>query len=453
DSERVVEVVGGLNIAEQIYHPLVYNRSDFDYVYAPGAAILNTVEWAIGEDAFRRAIQRYLEQHRRGNAVYRDLADAFLEESRHVSFGACSNSVNLTRFLDAFFLQPSFPLITVEHSANGYVISQVPYNRSDAEEDHESLSWDVPLLSVHTDGSYSRYWMLGNLTCEEQPRSSELELVLGRAYSPFARIRYDNATFEKLTKLISGRPDLFDDDHLLRLLSDEASFVVHNESLDPHRVPRVMLDRLSRAGGDGKISAILFASITTFFAAAEKNLPWTAKELFRNTTRDALEPLYKREGWNANGERSWDERTLQSDVLLNAVYYDVKAAIDDAQQYIRRFLDECFVSGTHHNVSDCNSLHVDIRQAVYCAAFKSGDNDTISLVMQYLKRYEQDPILGYLEPQIDQFGAAKCLQESAPMELKVADYRPSKRGHGRRGKDVMRFPDGQSFSQGSIQHI
>ncbi|KAH7702487.1 Protein T16G12.1 [Aphelenchoides avenae] len=453
ESKRVKQVGRGLNTADYIYHPLVYNQSDFRYVYQPGAAILNTVEWAIGEDAFRRALRRYLQQHRLGNAVYRDLANAFLEESRHVSFGACSAIVNHTHFLDTFFLQPSYPLITVEHSSNGYVISQAPYNRSNVEKNGDSRSWDVPLLSVHADGSYGRYWISGSNTCAEQPRPSELKFVLGQPYSPFARMRYDNETFEALKKAIFERPDLFDDNHLLRLFYDEFSFLADNESLDPFRAPRIMLDRLNRAGIDGKISASLFTFIMGFTSVADEYLPPPENERFRNTVLGALERLYKNVGWNVNSDKSWDERTLQSVVLFHAVYFEVNAAIEDAQHYLERFLDGCFFSGTHHNVSDCNSLHVDIRQAVYCAAFKRADNDTISLLTQYLNHFEQDPISGYLEPQVDEFRQAKCLPESSPTVRGLAGYRPHKWGHSRRGKDVMRFPAVLSFGQESVQRI
>ncbi|KAH7712722.1 hypothetical protein AAVH_19959 [Aphelenchoides avenae] len=70
--------------------------------------------------------------------------------------------------------------------------------------------------------------------------------------------------------------------------------------------------------------------------------------------------------------------------------------------------------------------------------------------MQYLRHFEEDPMLGYLEPQVEERVVVNCLPGSPPAVRGLAGYRPHKWSHRRRGDDVMRFPDGLSFSQESV---
>ncbi|HEV8269140.1 MAG TPA: M1 family metallopeptidase [Thermoanaerobaculia bacterium] len=72
--------------------------------YQKGAALLSMFESWIGEEKFRKGIQRYLKAHAFGNATSRDLFEALSAESETDVVSAFST------FLD----QPGVPLVTVE---------------------------------------------------------------------------------------------------------------------------------------------------------------------------------------------------------------------------------------------------------------------------------------------------------------------------------------------------
>ena len=104
---------------EQVYSGIVYQK---------GAGVLTMVEHWLGEERFRRGLQRYLRDHAYQSATTADLASALTAETQ-----AAVGPV-----LDSFLNQPGFPTLKVTFDcANGRVaIAQ-----------ESKLTWNTPVCT------------------------------------------------------------------------------------------------------------------------------------------------------------------------------------------------------------------------------------------------------------------------------------------------------------------
>ena len=109
--------------------------------YTKGGALLDWIEQAMGEEAFRAGIRRYMKENAWGNATA-DVLWRTLESGTDFA---------VADFANDFLNQPGFPLVTV---ARDGTISQARYAMLDV--DVPPLQWTVPLtMKVSKDGEIS----------------------------------------------------------------------------------------------------------------------------------------------------------------------------------------------------------------------------------------------------------------------------------------------------------
>jgi puromycin-sensitive aminopeptidase len=103
--------------------------------YEKGASVLRMLEQYLGAEAFRDGIRLYLRRHQYANAETTDLWDA-IEDSTHQPVRA---------LMDSWIFQPGYPLINVEKSSGGIVLSQrlFRYLPDDAGQEQK---WLVPIF-------------------------------------------------------------------------------------------------------------------------------------------------------------------------------------------------------------------------------------------------------------------------------------------------------------------
>jgi aminopeptidase N len=89
-----------LDLAKSNYGPIVYNK-------AP--AILKQLEFLVGDDAFRRGLQIFLQRHAYGNATWNDLLAAITE----------SSGQNLRAFGEHYILRAGIPIVETMLSMDG----------------------------------------------------------------------------------------------------------------------------------------------------------------------------------------------------------------------------------------------------------------------------------------------------------------------------------------------
>ncbi|CAN5890078.1 aminopeptidase N [soil metagenome] len=96
----VWQELANLDLAKSNYGPIVYNK-------AP--AILKQLEFMVGEEAFRRGVQIFVQRHAYDNATWQDLLAAITEAS----------DTNLRRFGEQYILRAGIPVVETQISVDG----------------------------------------------------------------------------------------------------------------------------------------------------------------------------------------------------------------------------------------------------------------------------------------------------------------------------------------------
>ncbi|MDX1455239.1 MAG: M1 family metallopeptidase [Gammaproteobacteria bacterium] len=122
-------------------------QNAFDGItYAKGAAVLGMFEKHVGEAAWRRGVQRYLQQHRFDVADLDDFMAAVQAEA----------GVPVSEPMKSFLFQPGLPLLKVDLACSGdqadVVVEQSRYLPLGSTGNPAALSWQVPFCFAYEDG-------------------------------------------------------------------------------------------------------------------------------------------------------------------------------------------------------------------------------------------------------------------------------------------------------------
>ena len=112
---------------------------DSAIVYAKGSRMLVMVRALIGDDALRRGLKAYFENHQYGNARGADLWAALGQAA----------GIDLTTMMNTWLEQPGYPVLTVEVVDGQLQVEQQQFFIGDGVD--EGRQWQIPLNSNYTD--------------------------------------------------------------------------------------------------------------------------------------------------------------------------------------------------------------------------------------------------------------------------------------------------------------
>lgn len=131
-----------LATARRIRQPIESNddiHNAFDGItYDKGAAVTRMFETYVGEEKFRKGVQRYLHEHEFGNATAKDFLSAISAEA----------GKDITAAYSTFLDQPGVPLVNVElvcGATSKLILSQSRYLPDGAEKSAETSLWKIPV--------------------------------------------------------------------------------------------------------------------------------------------------------------------------------------------------------------------------------------------------------------------------------------------------------------------
>jgi len=131
-----------LATARRIRQPIESNddiHNAFDGItYGKGAAVTRMFETYVGEEKFRKGVQRYLREHEFGNATAKDFLGAISAEA----------GKDITAAYSTFLDQPGVPLVNVElvcGATSKLTLSQSRYLPEGAEKTAEASLWKIPV--------------------------------------------------------------------------------------------------------------------------------------------------------------------------------------------------------------------------------------------------------------------------------------------------------------------
>ncbi|KAI6170403.1 Thyrotropin-releasing hormone-degrading ectoenzyme [Aphelenchoides bicaudatus] len=192
----------GLTATFIFKHPLVVQTKHFDgVVYASGGAILRMIEGVFGSEKFYAALKLYLETHKFGTATHEDLISAFEQTLKNQTL--CGD-LSIREFLNDFFLQTYFPVISIDVKNNEYRFEQKSAQLND------DGSWNVPMF-VKELSSLSKstqiVWLLkNNSICSNTFKLKEdKQYNFNAEFRSFAKINETNKLWmKKLQSDFSG---------------------------------------------------------------------------------------------------------------------------------------------------------------------------------------------------------------------------------------------------------
>ncbi|KAH8420771.1 hypothetical protein KR222_004323, partial [Zaprionus bogoriensis] len=357
----------------------------FDSItYRKGAVIIRMMHIFIGDKAFRRGLNSYLEKHAYGNAKQEDLWQA-LTKAAH-AIGSIPPDLDVQTVMDTWTLQPGIPLVNVQrhYPTKSATVTQRRFVMHDeattfplvySEHPLESDScWFVPIS--YTTDMLSNFVVLEPrvwLRCTDQHDNVPLELhdlpeddewiILNIQLSTPYRVNYDTANWELIIKglqcesyrriHVMNRAQLIDDS-LALAWSGELCYTLTLELLDYLRYEH---------------EYIPWRAALAQLLAIDRIVRETAEfDEFQHFMQHLLEPIYNSlEGMTEDAD---NRHHVAHKILINkwACRLGQQDCVKNALKYYQRW----FIS---NDPDESNPVPQNLRSVVYCTAIQHGDKE------------------------------------------------------------------------------
>jgi puromycin-sensitive aminopeptidase len=305
-------------------HSVAEATENFDLItYEKGAAVVRMIEHYLGPDHFRAGVRIYMERHREGNAVARDLWRALEEAS----------GKEVARVAQAWIAQAGFPLVAIDATAgNGLRIRQerffadpkVPAAKRRAR-------WPVPLVVKLAGGRVERA-LVDKATQPLALDGGDAAWLFGNASAGgFYRVLHDRRTHAALVANLTELGAV----ERLALVGDQWALVRAGKTqlesfLD---VIDALGDETDHDVLDGVVGPLGFLDEQV----AGEGTP--LGEAFRAWIARRFLPAFERLGWRAAVSES-DEVRLRRAALLRLVggVAETPAVMHEASRQLERYL-------------------------------------------------------------------------------------------------------------------
>ena len=168
--------------------------------YQKGGAVLRMLEQYLGEERFRRGVNRYLTTHSHGNTETSDLWDAI-----EASVDDGGENIPVRRLMDSWIWQAGYPLVTA-HLTDGHLV--LDQRRFSFDDEPDATTWLVP---VHVRVGDS----LHKLLLQDEPirlpiPNPSVPIVVNAGGSGFYRVPYSEELLRRLVGDTFGELDVLE---------------------------------------------------------------------------------------------------------------------------------------------------------------------------------------------------------------------------------------------------
>lgn len=168
----------------------------FDEIsYEKGGTVLNMIEHYAGEETFRKGLNVYLKKHSYSNATTSDLWEAIDQAAK-----SDRKKIDVKRVANYWISKPGYPIVGVEKSKGGFMLSQERYFL--LSEMYDKTVWPIP-INYSLSGRKGQILMEGKTA---QIRTSDNEWIkLNYGQSGLYRVAYEEDNLERLGELVSSK--------------------------------------------------------------------------------------------------------------------------------------------------------------------------------------------------------------------------------------------------------
>ena len=358
DTNRALSLDGLKNshpIEQAVKNPAEVSQL-FDAIsYSKGASVIRMLENFLGEESFRKGLNRYLSSHMYDNARTEDLWSALETESGRP----------VTAIMDSWVKQMGYPVLQVESDRTGgqttlsVTQERFVYDRflGDGEPDSDSDNevWRVPVSASQGSEESAVTVMDGRQTQIDVPGSGDGWVKLNPLQTGFFRVNYSTEDWQRLVPAI--------------------------ESLELHATDRLGVQNdayaLSRAG---LLPVTQFLSLAQAYknegdASVWSDLASNLRDIEQLISDEAIHPAYqgfareifglaaRKIGWEPKSSEGHLDALLRSTVLSQAGSYHDPGVTAQASERFQKYLQ------------DRDTLAPNLRGVVFALAAQSGGKD------------------------------------------------------------------------------
>ena len=358
DTNRALSLDGLKNshpIEQAVKNPAEVSQL-FDAIsYSKGASVIRMLENFLGEESFRKGLNRYLSSHMYDNARTEDLWSALETESGRP----------VTAIMDSWVKQMGYPVLQVESDRTGgqttlsVTQERFVYDRflgdGEPDSDTDNEVWRVPVSASQGSEESAVTVMDGRQTQIDVPGSGDGWVKLNPLQTGFFRVNYSTEDWQRLVPAI--------------------------ESLELHATDRLGVQNdayaLSRAG---LLPVTQFLSLAQAYknegdASVWSDLASNLRDIEQLISDEAIHPAYqgfareifgpaaRKIGWEPKSGEGHLDALLRSTVLSQAGSYHDPGVTAQASERFQKYLQ------------DRETLAPDLRGVVFALAAQSGGKD------------------------------------------------------------------------------
>ncbi len=358
DTNRALSLDGLKNshpIEQAVKNPAEVSQL-FDAIsYSKGASVIRMLENFLGEESFRKGLNRYLSSHMYDNARTEDLWSALETESGRP----------VTAIMDSWVKQMGYPVLQVESDRTGgqttlsVTQERFVYDRllgdGGPDSDSDNEVWRVPVSASQGREESTVTVMDGRQTQIDVPGSSDGWVKLNPLQTGFFRVNYSTEDWQRLVPAI--------------------------ESLELHATDRLGVQNdayaLSRAG---LLPVTQFLSLAQAYknegdASVWSDLASNLRDIEQLISDEAIHPAYqgfareifgpaaRKIGWEPKSGEGHLDALLRSTVLSQAGSYHDPDVTAQASERFQKYLQ------------DRETLAPNLRGVVFALAAQSGGKD------------------------------------------------------------------------------
>lgn len=346
--------------AQQTTHPVVQQVNNleeanaaFDGItYSKGLAVITMIEAYLGEDAFRKGVRAYMQQHKYHNTVTDDLWSALEKAS----------GKPVRQIAKDFTTQPGVPLVDVtaascEQGATKVTVQQSRFGLDEASK--QALEWTVPVVARVTGQASARFEVKG-----AKPQTLTLQgcgpVELNAGQTGYYRVRYAPEVFQQLAANFTTLASV----DQLGILKDSLAFAGAQYS----PVGDVMtLIQHSRASNDPMIQADIANQLAMY---DEYYKGRASQQSYRQWSLALLQQWFNRTGWDAKKGESDNHVLLRSTLIRTMADLGDSRVIEEAR---RRYIA---------SQKDPASLPAALAQTVLRVVGAHGNTDDFAMLRQ-----------------------------------------------------------------------
>ena len=358
DTNRALSLDGLKNshpIEQAVKNPAEVSQL-FDAIsYSKGASVIRMLENFLGEESFRKGLNRYLSSHMYDNARTEDLWSALETESGRP----------VTAIMDSWVKQMGYPVLQVESDRTGgqttlsVTQERFVYDRllgdGGPDSDSDNEVWRVPVSASQGREESTVTVMDGRQTQIDVPGSSDGWVKLNPLQTGFFRVNYSTEDWQRLVPAI--------------------------ESLELHATDRLGVQNdayaLSRAG---LLPVTQFLSLAQAYKNEDDASVWSdlasnLRDIEQLISDEAIHPAYqgfareifgpaaRKIGWEPKSGEGHLDALLRSTVLSQAGSYHDPDVTAQASERFQKYLQ------------DRETLAPNLRGVVFALAAQSGGKD------------------------------------------------------------------------------